>query len=91
MRHNFYIVALRHNNNDDPSSRSAPESPKLDGHRSVSSRAHPQNSHYQPHHDHQSHGGRDVRDGGVGDPYQLHIGLSENLNADELIGSNNER
>ena len=89
-RLNVHITLLRHNNNDDPSSLSAPESPKLDGHRS-GSRSHPQNSHHHPHHEHLSHGGRDVRDGGAGDPYQLHIGLSENPNTDELVGSNNER
>ena len=86
----FYINILRHNNNDDPSSLSAPESPKLEGHRS-NSRSHTQNSHHQPHHDYLSHGGRDVRDGGVGDPYQLHASMSENSNADELVASNNER
>jgi len=80
----------RHNNNDDPSSRSPPESPKLEAHRS-SSRAHPQNTHHQTHHDHLTHGGREVRDGGVGESYQLHSGMSENLNSDELVSSNNER
>ena len=89
----FYINILRHNNNDDPSSLSAPESPKLEGQHRTNSRSHTQNSHHQnPHHDHLSqYGGRDIRDGGIGDPYQLHASMSENSNAEELVASNNER
>merc|ERR1719422_2070828 len=77
----------RHNNNDDPSSLSAPESPKLEGQHRTNSRSHTQNSHHQnPHHDHLSqYGGRDIRDGGIGDPYQLHASMSENSNAEELV------
>ena len=85
----FYF-SCRHNTNDDLSSRSAPESPKVDGQRNTS-RAHPQEIHHQAHHEHLSYGGRNSRDGGVGDPYQLHSGVSEGLNIDELVGTNHDR